>query len=82
MPSRYSSARTPAGHAPASFTPPDPQIIQFRAQREPRYHAHTTTPNGDSTGVKIWQRATGSWVTVTGKRREGDLLICLGPPAW
>jgi hypothetical protein len=20
---------------------------------------------------------TGSWVTVTGKRREGDLLICL-----
>jgi hypothetical protein len=24
----------------------------------------------------IWQRVTGSWVTVTGKRREGDLLIC------
>jgi hypothetical protein len=26
---------------------------------------------------QIWQRVTGSWVTVTGKRREGDLLICL-----
>ncbi len=25
---------------------------------------------------QIWQRVTGSWVTVTGKR-EGDLLICL-----
>jgi len=25
---------------------------------------------------QIWQRVTGSWVTVTGKRR-GDLLICL-----
>ena len=25
----------------------------------------------------IWQRVTGSWETVTGKRREGDLLICL-----
>ena len=24
----------------------------------------------------IWQRVTGRWVTVTGKRREGDLLIC------
>src|ERR1017187_5342573 len=24
-----------------------------------------------------WQRVTGSRVTVTGKRREGDLLICL-----
>jgi hypothetical protein len=23
------------------------------------------------------QRVTGSWVTVTGKRRESDLLICL-----
>jgi hypothetical protein len=26
---------------------------------------------------QIWQRVTGSWVTVTRKRREGDLLICL-----
>jgi hypothetical protein len=26
---------------------------------------------------QIWQRVTGSWVTVTGKWREGDLLICL-----
>ena len=26
---------------------------------------------------QIWQRVTGSWVTVTGKRREGDLLIYL-----
>ena len=26
---------------------------------------------------QIWQRVTGRWVTVTGKRREGDLLICL-----
>ena len=26
---------------------------------------------------QIWQRVTGSWVTVTGKRREGDLLICI-----
>ena len=26
---------------------------------------------------QIWQRVTGSWVTVTGKRREGDLFICL-----
>ena len=26
---------------------------------------------------QISQRVTGSWVTVTGKRREGDLLICL-----
>ena len=26
---------------------------------------------------QIWQRVTGSWVTVTGKVREGDLLICL-----
>jgi hypothetical protein len=26
---------------------------------------------------QIWQRVTGSWVTVTGKRREGDLLIWL-----
>jgi hypothetical protein len=26
---------------------------------------------------QIWQRVTGSWVTVTGKRRESDLLICL-----
>jgi hypothetical protein len=26
---------------------------------------------------QIWQRVTGSWVTVTGNRREGDLLICL-----
>ena len=26
---------------------------------------------------QIRQRVTGSWVTVTGKRREGDLLICL-----
>jgi hypothetical protein len=26
---------------------------------------------------QIWQRVTGSWVTVTGKRREDDLLICL-----
>jgi hypothetical protein len=26
---------------------------------------------------QIWQRVTGSWVSVTGKRREGDLLICL-----
>ena len=25
---------------------------------------------------QIWQRVTGRWVTVTGKRREGDLLIC------
>jgi hypothetical protein len=25
---------------------------------------------------QIWQRVTGNWVTVTGKRREGDLLIC------
>ena len=24
---------------------------------------------------QIWQRVTGSWVTVTGKRREDDLLI-------
>jgi hypothetical protein len=24
---------------------------------------------------KIWQRVIGSWVTVTGKRRRGDLLI-------
>jgi hypothetical protein len=26
---------------------------------------------------QIWQRVTGSWVTVTGKRREDGLLICL-----
>jgi hypothetical protein len=26
---------------------------------------------------QIWQRVTGSWVTITGKRREGDLLICI-----
>jgi hypothetical protein len=26
---------------------------------------------------QISQRVTGGWVTVTGKRREGDLLICL-----
>ena len=26
---------------------------------------------------QIWQRVTGSWVTVTGKRRGDDLLICL-----
>jgi|GEM_PF-3238966 hypothetical protein len=26
---------------------------------------------------QISQRVTGSWVTVTGKRREGDLLIWL-----
>jgi hypothetical protein len=26
---------------------------------------------------QIRQRVTGSWVTVTGKRPEGDLLICL-----
>ena len=26
---------------------------------------------------QIWQRVTGSWVTVTGKGREGDLLIYL-----
>ena len=25
---------------------------------------------------QIWQRVTGSWVTVTGKRREDELLIC------
>jgi hypothetical protein len=25
----------------------------------------------------IWQRVTGRWVTVTGKRRECDLLIYL-----
>jgi hypothetical protein len=25
---------------------------------------------------QIWQRVTGRWVTVTGKRRESDLLIC------
>jgi hypothetical protein len=24
---------------------------------------------------QIWQRVTGSWVTVTGKRRERELLI-------
>jgi hypothetical protein len=24
---------------------------------------------------QTWQRITGSWVTVTGKRREFDLLI-------
>ena len=24
---------------------------------------------------QIWQRVTGRWVTVTGKRRESDLLI-------
>ena len=26
---------------------------------------------------QIWQRVTGSWVTVKGKRREGGLLICI-----
>ena len=26
---------------------------------------------------QISQRVAGSWVTVTGKRREGDLFICL-----
>jgi hypothetical protein len=26
---------------------------------------------------QISQRVTGSWVTITGKRREDDLLICL-----
>jgi hypothetical protein len=24
---------------------------------------------------QIWQRVTGSWVTVTGKRRERELVI-------
>ena len=31
-------------------------------------------PVRDGAG-QIWQRVTGSWLTVTGKRREGDLLI-------
>ncbi len=30
---------------------------------------------------QIWQRVTGSWVTVTGKRRELDLLIASMMPA-
>ena len=33
-------------------------------------------PVGDG-AVTVWQRVTGSWVTVTGNRQDGDLLICL-----
>jgi hypothetical protein len=29
----------------------------------------------DGAAADLWQRVTGSWVTVTGKRRELELLI-------
>lgn len=71
---RYLRGRLPRGVAECFGMGPAVVLGQDRTEVADRYA---------TVWWQIWPRGTGKWVTVTGNRRDGDLLIASmmsGPP--